>query len=106
MWLENHEKLQKVLDEIFEERIYQDTQWGVEFDDSNTLNDWIAYVNIYLANAANMKTPPISQREKVLKAATILVAAIEAFDRNNQFAPRHYEKRVPAGTRPCKDSKE
>jgi hypothetical protein len=39
-----------------------------------------------------MGSPAATQREGILKAATILVAALEAFDRNNGFAPRHYEE--------------
>lgn len=95
--------LQTVLDEIRAEREYQDGQWGTEFDDKNTLNDWSQYVNIYMAQAAAMTCPPEQQRANMVKAATLLVAAVEAFDRNGQFAPRHYEARVPAGTRPGGD---
>lgn len=91
---------QTILDEIRAEREYQDGEWGTEFDDSNTLNDWSTYVNIYVAQASTMTATPEEQRKNMLKAATLLVAAIETFDRNGQFAPRHYEDRVPAGTRP------
>jgi hypothetical protein len=92
--------MRQVLEEIRAEREYQDGQWGTEFDDKNTLNDWVTYVNIYMAQAAVMTATPEEQRKNMLKAATLLVAAVETFDRNGQFAPRHYEDRVPAGTRP------
>jgi len=92
--------LTSVLEEIRAEREYQDSQWGIEFDDKNTLNDWLAYITMYAGQAARMDTPPIDQRKNMLKVAALAVAALEAFDRNQQFAPRHYEDRVPAGTRP------
>jgi hypothetical protein len=89
-----------VIDEICVEREYQCAQWGTEFDDANTLNDWVTYITTYAATAAGMDTPPEKQRENMLKVATLAIAAIESFDRNGQFAPRHYEDRVPTGIRP------
>jgi hypothetical protein len=90
----------KIFEQIEGERVYQDSQWGVTFDDKNTLNDWSQYTSNYLAEATMMTMSPDEQRKYVLKAAAILVAAIEAFDRNNRFAPRHYEDRVPNNVRP------
>jgi len=95
--------LNAVLEEIRIEREYQDQQWGTEFDDNNTLNDWVTYITIYTGQAARMDVPPENQRKNMLKAATLAVAAVASFDRNGQFAPRHYEDRVPAGTRPGDD---
>lgn len=92
--------LQTVLEEIRVERKYQDGEWGTEFDDNNTLNDWVTYIAIYTGRAAGMETLPEDQRVYMLKVAALAIAAIESFDRNGQFAPRHYEDRVPAGTRP------
>ena len=95
--------LQTVLAEICAEREYQDGQWGMDFDNKNTLNDWIVYIMSYAGEAARMDAAPEQQREHILKVATLAVAAVESFDRNRQFAPRHYEDRVPAGTRPGDD---
>jgi len=95
--------LKAVLDEIVREREYQDAQWGVKFDDANTLNDWVAYIMNYAATATVMDASPEKQRRSMLKAASLAVAAVETLDRNGQFAPRHYEARVPAGTRPVDD---
>ena len=79
----------RVLAEVLSERSYQNKTWGTAFDDKNTLNDWVAYAVIYLGQAARMKAPPDEQRKGILKAATLLVGGIEAFDRNNNsFAPR------------------
>ena len=96
--------LNTVLEEIRAEREYQDGEWGMEFDNRNTLNDWVTYITIYMSQAARMDVPPEDQRKNMLKAATLAVAAVESFDRNEQFAPRHYEDRVPAGTRPGDES--
>ncbi len=84
---------EQIFEEINKERDYQDQKWGVEFDDRNTLNDWATYINIYLGHAADMNNidDPDKQRLFLLKVASLAVAALETLDRNNGFAPRHYE---------------
>ena len=92
-------RLSHILNNILKERPHQDETWGAPFDDKNTLNDWVAYAVIYLGQAARMKAPPDEQRKGILKAATLLVGGIEAFDRNNNsFAPRHYDPENPGMT--------
>lgn len=81
-----------ILDEITTERAYQDQKWGTAFDDANTVNDWGAYIGIYLARATTMNASADEQRKGMLQVATLAVAALEAFDRNGKFAPRHYDK--------------
>jgi len=88
------ESTEKVLAEIREERDYQDDEWGQEFDDNNTLNDWAAYIGHYKARATSMGSSPNIQRKSMMKVAALAVAACEAFDRNGQFPPRHYKDRV------------
>lgn len=78
--------------QINTERAYQDKKWGTVFDDKNTINDWGTYIGIYLARATKMGTERTGQREAMVKVATLAVAALETFDRNNGFAPRHYDK--------------
>ena len=80
-----------ILEEIKKERAYQERKWGTEFDDKNTLNDWVAYTNQYMSISVKMGASEEERREGFLKAASILVAAIESLDRNNGFAPRHYD---------------
>jgi len=80
-----------IIDAVVAEREYQDKKWGRAFDDKNTVNDWAAYANIYLSNATTMKATPTEQRAGVLKAATLLIAALQAFDRNSGFPNRHYD---------------
>ena len=79
-----------IFEEIEKEREYQDGKFGSEFDDKNTVNDWVTYVNRYASDAAFTGSPDM-QRTKLLKVATLAVAALETFDRNDGFAVRHYE---------------
>jgi len=80
-----------ILAELLDERVYQDNKWGTAFDDKNTVNDWAAYTNLYIGRATTMGATKEEQRKGLLKAAAILVAALESFDRNNGFASRHYD---------------
>jgi len=79
----------RALNEIAVERQYQDEMWGSEFDDKNTVNDWITYMARYASNAGT--ATPAGQRVALVKVAALAVAAVEAFDRNEGFPPRHYE---------------
>jgi hypothetical protein len=83
---------QRIFEEIYVEREYQDGKWGKEFDDKNTLNDWLTYIGIYGSYAAKMRISKEEQRNNMLKVAALAVAALETFDRNDGFAPRHYDE--------------
>jgi hypothetical protein len=83
--------LGKVLEEVRKERVYQDKQWGHGFDDKNTMNDWASYMMQYLGKAVDMKTPVEEARMYFLKATTLGIAALETYDRNGNWAPRHYD---------------
>lgn len=80
-----------IFQQINDERRYQDTVWGTAFDDKNTLNDWLQYINQYGSKASKMGVRPEEQRAMLVKVAALAVAALETFDRNNGFAPRHYD---------------
>lgn len=85
-------RMDKILKEIKEERSYQDSKWGTEFDDRNTANDWTTYITQYASNAAFAKNLD-EWRVQMLKTAALAVAALEAFDRNQGLLPkRHYDK--------------
>lgn len=86
--------LTRVLEDIKAERDYQDSRWGTEFDDKNTINDWVTYIATYCGRASSFSASPSQQRRDMLKVAALAVAACEAFDRNGNFAPRHYEEMV------------
>lgn len=83
--------LSTILDEIKAERNYQEEKWGADFDDINNLDDWITYIVTYCGLSA-LQLTPTKQRGKMLQVAALAVAACEAFDRNNGFPPRHYDK--------------
>ncbi len=89
-----------IFSEIKDERIYQDGKWGTKFDDQNTYNDWMSYVCMYLSDGGKMINPQEKQRVGLVKAASLCVAALEAFDRNNGMSPRHYDSKpvVKMGT--------
>jgi len=83
--------IDKIFREIRAEREYQDARWGTDFDDKNTLDNWIRYIVSYSGRAADTTVVPSQQRRDMMKVAALAVAACEAFDRNNGFPPRHYE---------------
>lgn len=91
------ELLEKICDEIVDERQRQHNLWGNDFDDKNTANDWVAYICRYVSEGAydGRKAQYTSERfrKHLVKAATICVAAIEAIDRNGDCAKRHYDKK-------------
>jgi len=83
----------QIFEAIEKERAYQDEKWGTRFDDRNTVNDWAAYINTYLGErTTKMGLTPEQQREGMVKVATLAVAALESFDRNQGFPPRHYDR--------------
>lgn len=45
------------------------------------------------------------QRNGMLKAATLLVGAVQSFDRNQGFPPRHYDPENPQMTVPADPSR-
>jgi hypothetical protein len=82
---------QKILDDIKEERKYQDIKWGLEFDKKNTANDWATYINTYASNASVMPTGSEEYRKLMIKVAALAVAAIELHD-DKLMPKRHYEE--------------
>lgn len=81
---------QSIYDNIRVEREFQDSKWGTEFDDKNTINDWTAYINHY-AGLAAFSTNDDECYSKLIKTAALVVAALEAFNRNHGFPKRHYD---------------
>lgn len=79
-----------LLGDIAAERQYQVQKWGNDFDDDNTINDWSAYITKYNGNAA-FADDKDDQRKQMVKVATLAIAALEAFDRNDGFPERHYD---------------
>lgn len=67
-------------------------RWGTNFDDKNTLNDWVAYAMIYMSRATviNNQGKKDLQIDSLLKAAGLLVTAAQRID-DDKMAPRHYD---------------
>jgi hypothetical protein len=81
-----------ILDQIRRERAYQDTRFGHEFDDKNTVNDWVAFITVYAARAVrDADHDGLFAREAFIKVAALAVAACEAHDRNKDFPARHFD---------------
>jgi hypothetical protein len=72
---------------------YAIAKWGTEFDDKNTLNDWVAYAVIYLARVAHIEAKKDDQEAALLKTIGLLVNALTRV-KTNTLAARHYEKEV------------
>lgn len=73
-----------ILGEISGERDRQFNLPGSEFDQLHSMNDWIAIAAQYLTRCADRKHTKgdrDEQRESLIKAAAVIVAAIEHIDR-------------------------
>jgi hypothetical protein len=82
--------LKDALDAVESERVYQENRWGSDFDDKNTVNDWVSYITAYAGRAVQADTPKDAYIQ-LMKVGTLAVAAMESFNRNNGFPPRHYD---------------
>lgn len=67
-----------------------ETQWGHDFDNKNTLNDWAAYMVIYLGKALEMEATPETIMKNLRKAAGITIATLVQYE-SAGIAARHYE---------------
>lgn len=83
----------QALEEIANERTYQEGKWGNEADDTlNTPNDFIAYMNAYSTRWFPGGFTPYNPetvdafRKSMVKTAAIAVAAIESVDRQRENA--------------------
>lgn len=82
--------IQDIAENIVAEVLRSREQWGVDFDGKNTLNDWVTYINIYLARAAGMGAPLDVVKKELRKAAGLAFSALFHAE-NGGFAPRHYD---------------
>jgi len=69
---------------------YAAEKWGTDFDDKNTLNDWVTYATLYGTDAAKMGNGQDVQYSFLIKAAGLLIIAANRV-RRGEVAPRHYE---------------
>jgi hypothetical protein len=89
---------EQIIKDLEAERAYASKYWDPDFDACNTVNDWATYVMIYLSRATKMRgreEPPEQQRARqrsaMVKAASLCISALEAFDEANGFPDRHYD---------------
>lgn len=89
----------KIISDIVKEREYASSLWDRHFDKKNTLNDWVSYICQYIGRAAKVtiakevtKRCKEEQRINLVKVAALAISAIEAFDHNDGFPPRHYDE--------------
>lgn len=73
---------------------YAEGKWGTTFDDNNTLNDWVTYINMYASQASRIDSSDEVKRASLIKAAGIAISALVTLERNGEFPPRHYEDSV------------
>ena len=86
-------KMREVLDEILQERSYQEKRWGIEHDTKHTAQDWLVILTVWLGKAASNvhpyafldKQPNPEQdrkgyRKRLVQVAAICLAAIEALE--------------------------
>lgn len=67
--------------------------WGTDFDSKNTLNDWAAYINIYLGQALKMGATTDEVRKNLRKAAGLALSALR-WAEGGGVAPRHYDQQT------------
>jgi hypothetical protein len=89
--MENEKSLEQVSQVVLDEVLRARALWGVEFDLLNTLNDWAAYINIYLGKATAMRASADEVKTNLRKAAGLVLSALYHAE-NGTVAPRHYDK--------------
>ncbi len=71
--------MNRVLDEVMEERRRQDEQWGgPEHDDGHINSDWVGFIGLQLGR---LSVGSAAYRETMVKIAALAVSAIESHDR-------------------------
>ena len=85
------------LEALATEREYSQRHWDDDFDDSNTLNDWVTYICMYATEAAKMFRASNPQRiySKLIKAANLALLAAERV-RTGKRGRRHYDPDIQA----------
>ncbi len=81
-----------VYEQILEELEYQKSRWSQDFDDKNTLNDWVAYIVEYATKASsfeNVNNYDAQETALIKTAALCFAALIQGSSRG--WNPRHYD---------------
>lgn len=80
------------MEALIEERRYSKGKWYSEFDDKNTLNDWVTYICMYATQAARIfqaENPDVIY-SKLIKSANLAMLAAERV-RTGKRGKRHYD---------------
>ena len=79
---------------LVDEASYSAGKWSKEFDDKNTLNDWLAYIVMYASDAAKMGVSADESYKKLIKAANLCMLAatkVRGDTPHGGLSPRHYD---------------
>ena len=83
--------LDKILQEVKDERTYQDGKWGHSLDDTkNTPALWMSYISNYMSLWMKGLFEPYPKsmmddyRAKMIKTAALAIAAVESLDRQRE----------------------
>lgn len=77
---------------ILEERSYQISKWGNDFDSRNTPNDWMAYICKYSGKAVTMPWNANTFKSMLVKVAALCAAAYQWCECTSGNMPkRHYD---------------
>lgn len=71
-----------IYDEIEQERIKQDQQWGgAGHDDHHNSHDWICFIVKHLGKAVMFPWDSLTFRTQMIRIAALAIAAVEWCDR-------------------------
>lgn len=76
---------EQLVSEILAERERQYNLPGSEYDQRHSMNDWIAIASQYLtrnAHRKHTKSDVADQKDSLLKAAAVILAALEHLDKS------------------------
>jgi len=84
-------KAAQIFGEMLAEQVTAERRWTLDFDDKNTLNDWVIYITQYASSAAKFGNTKEETRDQLIKAGGLVIAALKALERNDGFPKRHYD---------------
>jgi len=82
------------LGDLADEAVESAGKWSPEFDDANTLNDWVVYICMYATDAAKMGISPQESYQKLLKAMNLCGLAatrMRGDEGHGDVTARHYD---------------
>jgi len=84
-------KAAQIFGEMLAEQVTAERRWTLDFDDKNTLNDWVIYITQYASSAAKFGNTKEETRDQLIKAGGLVITALKALERNDGFPKRHYD---------------